>query len=89
MSQCKIKINARAANRQRLTKKDKMLKERQNPDNLTHLKTKCKCGRKIIVNRKFHNSEEFLCSTCKTYGIDESRKMFLEINRKSDTTSFT
>lgn len=64
-----------------------MLKE-SNPDNLLVKRVTCFCGRKLLVNRKGYDKKTFMCGTCKTYGVEESRKMFLEINAKSDKTIF-
>lgn len=66
-----------------------MLKPKQNPDDLLQKKAKCKCGRKVLVARKMHKSVEFLCSTCKTFGVEESRRMFLQDNSNSNKTLFS
>ena len=66
-----------------------MLKPPRNPDSLMQKKVNCKCGRKMIVGRSGHDSKNFLCSTCRTFGLEKSRIMFLEINRKSNKTIFS
>ncbi len=65
-----------------------MLKPDQSPDDKFLLKTKCKCGRKIVVARQGFEKKEFLCDTCKTHGVEESRRMFLQIGAESDKTIF-
>jgi len=59
------------------------------------IRKKCKCGRSILVkNMKLQckTTRRPVCSTCKTYGLEESKRLFAledaEINRKSDKTIF-
>ena len=53
------------------------------------MKKECECGRKVIVQKSERGSTQTPeCATCKTYGVKESTRMFLEINRKREKTKF-
>lgn len=41
-------------------------------------KKKCKCGRLIITAKK-DKRRKLVCATCKTYGLEESKKQFKEV----------
>lgn len=55
-------------------------------DNSPIRKIKCTgCGRKIIVNKLEYGPEErktFLCNSCTTLGIKESRRQFIQTKMK-------
>jgi len=58
-------------------------------------KKKCECGRKIIVARKdgrLSGVPNPVYSTCKTYGLKESKRLFVEeqaqIKKKNPKTVF-
>ena len=58
-------------------------------------KKKCKCGRRVVVQRTKEGRmplETPECSTCKTYGLEESKRLFIEnfvkTKSKSDKTQF-
>ena len=60
------------------------------------IKWKCRCGRKVIIENtkitKGMTVSEPVCSMCKTYGLNESRRLFVqekaEVKRKSEKTIF-
>ena len=47
-------------------------------------KKRCKCGRRIIVKRskegKLTSVPQPVCGYCKTYGLEESKRLFVEEN---------
>lgn len=59
-------------------------------------KKKCKCGRSIIVKRssegKLSSVPIPVCGYCKTYGLEESKRLFVEenamIKQKGKNTEF-
>lgn len=41
-------------------------------------KKKCACGRLIIIANK-KRRDRLICGTCKTYGLEESKKQYEEL----------
>ncbi len=60
-------------------------------------KKKCLCGRKVMVVTNDHGGVSGMptpeCGTCKTYGLEESKRLFVQedamIRQKSTKTIFT
>jgi hypothetical protein len=60
------------------------------------IRKKCKCGRSLIVENtkitKHIHVKTPVCSTCQTYGLEESKRLYAledaEFRRKSDKTTF-
>ena len=55
-------------------------------------KKTCDCGRKIMIPRKDKRNAEYrddFCRHCKQYGLEESRRQFLNIMRKGENTVYS